>query len=155
MAHAIPASAPLVLMVTTVNRADEEKAARLFTEAGVTFNLVTYGLGTATRSILHYLGLGQTEKSVLLSTMPLEQSRVLLQELADRLLLNNAGRGMAFTLPVASVCGKETVNILTGSYQVESREPMELTFENRLLVAIANRGFADDVMAAARSVVQV
>lgn len=155
MTDAAPAGASLVLMVTTVNRSAGRSVTRLFTEAGVTFNLAFFGRGTATRRIMDYLGLGETDKLILLSTMPLEQSRSLLQRLTEKLRLDQPGHGIALTLPIAGVCGAETARLLRGSYQVESREPMEQTFENRMLVAVVNRGFADDVMAAARTVAPV
>lgn len=143
---------PLVFMVTIVNRSHGEKAAQLFTNEGVTYNVLTLGMGTAKTKLLDYLGLGETEKDVLFSTMPYAISRILLKKLQEETNLDLPGHGIAFTLPIGSVCGVRAAGCLQGGMPTEREESeVEQAYQHDLIIAIANRGFTDDIMEAAES----
>ena len=57
------------LMVTILDRGRGARAVELFAGAGIRQHYATPGRGTANSDILDYLGLGETEKDVLL-TLP-------------------------------------------------------------------------------------
>lgn len=152
MLHDAPGDAPLVLMVTIFDRGQEERVMDLFNREGVTFNLLALGRGTANSQVLSYLGLGETEKMLLFSTMSSEVSNVLLKRIGEVVGPDKPNRGIAFTLPIHSVCGAPAVKCLLGISDTERREqPMEETVQHDLIVVIANRGFADVVMETAKS----
>ncbi|WP_292521298.1 hypothetical protein [Methanoculleus sp.] len=143
---------PLVVMIAIFDRGQDETVMSLVTGEGVTFNLLTRGKGTADSKILNYLGLGETEKTILISTMALEPSNVLLDKMRNGLIPGKFGRGIVFTLPVGSVCGARTVDYLIGSSEKEDGERrMEQDMGHDLIIAVANRGFSDVVMEAAKS----
>lgn len=142
---------PLVLMVTIINRGKDEEIIKMFVNHGITFNLLSLAKGTANSVVLDYFGLGETEKVVLFSTMPLEISRILLNKIDKETNMKKPGRGVAFTLPIGSVCGCKAAKKLSGLSEVEGGKCMEQAFDHDLIIAIANRGFSDDVMDAARS----
>ncbi|MDN7013248.1 hypothetical protein FGW20_09375 [Methanoculleus sp. FWC-SCC3] len=146
------AGGPLVVMITIFDRELDETIMNLFKGESGTFNLLTRGRGTADSRIMSYLGLGETEKTILISTMPPESSNSLLAKIRDELRLERPGRGIAFTVPMGSVCGARTVDYLRGSSRGgEGRRSMELSMRHDLVIAVANQGFSDVVMEAAKS----
>lgn len=144
-------SIPLVFMVTVINRGSGGRMSELFARKGVTFNLLTMGIGTASSKIMDYLGLGESEKDILFSTMPLAASRTILKLLKEDVGIAKPGHGIAFTIPLSSICGHSAYKRLQGMAGHEEGEIMENSIKHDLIIAIANRGFSDDVMDAAKS----
>ncbi len=145
--------APLVFMVTVFDRKYEERITDIFTGDGVAFNLLTLGRGTANSKISGYLGLGETEKTILFSTMSLKLSKAMLKKLGGEKELNEPGHGIAFTLPIGSVYDAETTKSLQDLSQTEEGGDtiMEEKSDHDLIIAITNRGFSDEVMDAAKN----
>jgi hypothetical protein len=104
----------LSLVVTIVNRGYGEKIAALFNQKGVTLNYIFLGRGTATSEILDYLGLGETEKDIVLSSVPVEQTQRALDMLNNEMDLQKKGHGIAFTLPIGSVGGANALKFMAG-----------------------------------------
>lgn len=151
MLHERSPGTPLILMVTIFDRGQDGQIMDLFTREGVTFNLLTHGRGTANSQILGFLGLGEAEKTLLFSTMSSDTSDVLLRGVGEVVGPDKPNRGIAFTLPVHSVCGIQAVKDLLGVSEIErGEEPMEERGEHDLIVVIANRGFADVIMETAK-----
>ena len=143
-----------VLVAAVVDRETGEKAAAILAEEGASFNLLLYATGTAPTRLLDYLGLGETEKDLLLSAMPKRLSRGILKRLETEIGLHRKGRGIAFTVPIGSVCGAKAASCLSGTVrggEAEKEEPMESNIAYDLIVTVANRGFTDEIMEAARS----
>jgi nitrogen regulatory protein PII len=149
----MPNDASTMLMFTIVNRGLGEKIIHLFTEHGVTYNLLMLGRGTASTEILEYLGLGATEKELLLSLTPRYIAKELLMQLDEKLNLNKPGSGIAFTVPLSSVAGSIAINYVKGLPQPEtgSEDHMEQECNHDLIITIVDRGYSDEVMHAARS----
>lgn len=142
---------PLVFMITIVNRGYGEKFAKVFAAEGITCNFLSLAKGTASSKILDYLGIGETLKEVLFSTMTLEHSKVLLEKISKETDINKPGEGIAFTIPISSVCGMASAKYLQGNNPIYGGEHMECKFDNDLIVAIVERGHSDEVMDAAKS----
>jgi nitrogen regulatory protein PII len=120
---------------------------RLLEEAKVRYHYACRGRGTAAMDILNVLGIGQTDKSVVLC---LEEDGLvpdLLKKVNLRMGLNNAGAGIAFTIPLSSVNLPLARNFKAGK-KTEEKKTMEIKHD--LIISIFNQGFSDDVMAAAR-----
>lgn len=143
-------NAPLVLMVTIVNRDKLDEVESFFTNEGVTFNLSSLGMGTTDLKILDYFGLGEVKKVVVLSTMPLISSTTILKKLEKELKLNKSGNGIAFTITITSICGSRTCRVLSGGSHMEGEDKMEGLCDHDLIIAVTNRGYSDDVMDAAK-----
>lgn len=141
----------LVLMIVIVNRGKGEKLSGFFADAGVTFNLLTLGRGTADKKILCYLGLGETEKDILYCAMPYGLSRTILEKLNGELNLHKPGKGIAFCISMNSVEDTASEKRLQGSTQKQGGIPMEQPDEYDLIIAVTNLGYADEVMDAAKS----
>lgn len=142
---------PLVFMVTIISRGKGEEIVKMFVDHGITFNMLSLAKGTANSAILDYFGLGETEKEILFSTMPLETSEILLNKIHEETNMKKPGYGVAFTLPIGCICGFQAAKQLSGLSKAEGGKCMGQTFDHDLIIAIANRGFSEEVMDAARS----
>jgi hypothetical protein len=104
----------LSFLLTVVDRGQGERVTALLRQHGAAVGLILKGHGTATSEILNLLGLGETSKDVVFSTLPSSQAHEALAELREALELDRAGRGIAMSLSIASVGGPSTLQILSG-----------------------------------------
>ena len=91
------------LIMSIVERGSGSKLAKLYHKNQVFTHIRCEGQGTATSEILDILGLGGSEKDILLSITTCTAARVLLDKLDDELRGAEPGRGIAFTLPLSAV----------------------------------------------------
>lgn len=110
-------SKKLSLIVAIVNRHQGEKVSKLLNSENLTFNYIFLGHGTASSELLNYLGIGETEKDIVLSSAPAEKVPALMEQLQRELHLEKAGNGVAFTIPISSVGGAKTLSLMTGDSQ--------------------------------------
>ena len=148
----------LYLMITITNRVMGSKRFVDFYRAfGAPVVFTALGRGTASDEVLSYLGLEATEKSVMLSVVTPACKEVLMKELVTTMHLTNPGTGIAMCLPLSSIGGRTAMNyLITGNPEaepdVEVKEDESMKdAAYQLIVAIANQGYTDTVMGAARS----
>ena len=141
---------PLSLLIAVCDRGNSKKVAGLFKDRNSSLNLMTLGKGTASSKILNYLGLGQNEKTVLLSVMPLAKAHDLICQMDLILDLKRPGHGIAFTLPLNGACSRNFVEVLAGPAEGRKEEKMNSQSEYELIITVANRGYNEEVMDAAR-----
>ena len=141
---------PMSLLVAVCDRVNGKKAAESFKDRRASLNFMTLGKGTASSKILNYLGLGQTDKTVLFSVMSSMQAQDLLHQLELALDLKKPGHGIAFTLPLNGACARNFVEVPTGPFKGGEEEKMEGRSEYELIIAVTNRGYDQEVMDAAR-----
>lgn len=132
-------------IITITDRSRGGEFAAWFQEQGATLVLTALGRGTATTEVLDCLGLEASEKAVLLCMLP--SRRGLLRKVARDLWLDVPGRGVMMAVPVSSIGGTAAKNYLL---QGEAENRMEKECTHELIVVIANQGFTDKVMDAAR-----
>ncbi len=151
-------SVHLKLLVTIVDRGKGQSVADLLIKEGVLFHTIMLGRGTARKAILNYLGLGETEKDVVISAVRVEGGLKALRRLMQALRLDAPGRGIAFTINISSVGGLKTLEYLKGidknsTDEKETASKYEViemdNHEHSLVITIVNRGFSDQVMEAA------
>lgn len=142
----------LYLMGIVSNRNLRDKYSEFFKEHNVHVVLSTLGMGTAHSSILNYLGLESSEKAVYLSFITKETWKTLRTELYTKLQIDLPGHGIAFLIPLSSIGGKKALHYLTTGqdYMIEEESTLQNT-EYELLITIANAGYTNAVMDAARS----
>ena len=140
------------LTVTIVDRGKGERCAKIFEDNGIAMVLSILGYGTATDETLDLLGLESTEKTVLISSATYAVTKRILKELVQKMMIDIPGNGIAFTIRVSSVGGQSALNYLTGGEEyVKSKEDTSMSdTPYELIVAIANHGYTDLVMNAAR-----
>ena len=143
----------LQLLITIVDRGKGETAASLLAREGVLCHHILLGRGTAHKDILDILGLGVTDKDVLLSVLQVEAMRGARERLSHALQLDLPGRGIAFTLPIGSVGGVRALQYLSGAPVAQpaeqERESAMQQASHSLIITIVNRGFTEPVMDAA------
>jgi nitrogen regulatory protein PII len=116
------------------------------------FVFMSKGLGTASSEILDLLGLGVSDKAVILCLEEGEHTK-LVNAVRAKLGARSAGAGIAFTVPLSGV-NAPVMRLLLESITIEEKdETMEdkIEIKNDLIVSILNRGYSDDFMAAARN----
>lgn len=112
---------------------------------------MTLGTGTAQSDVLDYLGLEATEKTVLFAVQEEEDWLALKKDLRRKLQIDAPGGGIAFTVPLSSIGGKKTLRFLLAreNYRKEEESVLKDTTHD-LIIVIANRGYIELVMDAAR-----
>lgn len=109
--------------------------------------LTLYGHGTATQSMLEFLGLDSLEKRVVMSLADDEALEKLILEHKRRLYIDAPGNGILLSVPVKSVGGGKTLQYLGGH---RAKMP-GFNFDYEVIMAIANVGHTEEVMEAARA----
>ena len=143
----------LFMMVTITERDRTKKFTNFYKENGVEVSMITVGRGTAASEILDYFGLDGSEKSVMFQLVTDTKWKELKQGLRRKMQIDIPGTGIAFIVPLSSIGGKKALNYLTcGQDYVKGEETTLKDTKYELLVAIANQGYTELVMDAARSV---
>ena len=125
----------IYMMGLITNRGMRERFLAFFKENHIHVTLIVLGAGTANSEVLDYLGLEAAEKA-----------------LYNKMQIDIPGRGIAFLIPFSSIGGRKVLQYLTVGQEVVIEE--ESTLKNtdfELLITIANAGYIDTIMDAARS----
>lgn len=142
----------IYMMGLITNRGMREKFIAFFKRNNVHVTLASLGAGTANSAILDYLGMEATEKAVYFAFVTRETWIHLKKELYNKMRIDIPGRGIAFLIPLSSIGGKKVLQYLTAGQEIVVEE--ESTLRNtdfELLVTIANAGYIETIMDAARS----
>lgn len=142
----------IYLMVTIVKRAAVSKLMSFFEESHSIVSMVTLGAGTVNSELLDYYGLEDFEKAVFFGVVTDPVWHTLKKGLRHRFQFDIPGFGIAFTIPLSSVGGKREFLFLTERQGYEKGEETTLKgTTDELLLVIANQGYSDLIMDAARS----
>lgn len=141
------------LLISIVNRGDDERICELLNDFSVALTFSCMGMGTARSSVLNYLGIGTSKKSVMFSLVPESDEETILNEIGNKMSLYLVGRGISFTVPLSAISEIVANGILSASAAktVDGRKVMkdkDRTYD--LIVAILAEGYVDDAMEAAR-----
>ena len=142
----------LYLMTTIVDRKIANKYLELYKSNGLQVFFISMGFGTATNEILDYLGLDSADKAVAFTVLEESTWITVKKQLEKKLKIDAPGGGIAFTIPLSSVGGKKTLQFLLEKQEYQKEE--ESTLQNtthELIIAIAEHGYTDLIMDAARS----
>lgn len=141
----------LYLMTTIINRNLAKKFLKLYDEEGLQVMLFTLGSGTASGDVLDYLGLEATEKAVIFTVLEENRWKATKKDLQKKFQIDAPGGGIAFIVPLSSIGGKKTLQFLTANQEFQKEEESILKETvHELIVVIANQGYNELVMDAAR-----
>ena len=141
----------LYLMITVSDRNQARRFMAFYREYGITVALVTFGRGTTTSEILDSFGLEAAEKAVIFAFVTGTEWKNIKHGLQKQLRIDIPGSGIAFIVPVSSIGGKRQLQFLTEGRGFEKGEESILKgTKYELLVVIANQGYSDMIMDAAR-----
>lgn len=115
----VNSSERLDVIFTIVPKGKGEQVIDLLRDNDVMVNMTCLGRGTAPSSILEMLGIGATDKDVVLSFVKNEISTSLLRRIAKKLDFSKPGNGISFTVPLQSVAGIMAFKFLTTDYSEE------------------------------------
>ena len=142
------------LLVSIVERGHGVAMQRLYRKYQLFLHLQCAGRGTATSEIMDILGLGSTEKDVVLSFASQAPAAALLHDLDNDLRGGVDTSGIVFSLPLSALNGMSAALI---DFKAEEWKhgnggtTMEPTTENTLILAVCRRGHTDAVMATAKA----
>lgn len=135
----------LSLLCLIINKKDEKPNISILKKHKTYFKHIIRATGTASNSLLEYFGLDEVEKSLILSILPTTNSKHILTKLAPT--IEEPGKGIAFTIPISS-----SIKYIEESYKKNQMEDIEMEKSNQeLIITIANEGYAENVMNAAKS----
>ena len=142
----------LYVMTTIVDRKISKKYVDLYKENHMDVMFFTLGAGTAGSDILSYLGLDSTEKAVAFSVVEEEKWLDMKKQLRHKLQIDAPGGGISFITPLSSIGGKKTLQFLIQNedYKKEEESTLKDTTHD-LIIVIANQGYIELVMDAARA----
>jgi hypothetical protein len=95
----------LKLLITIVGRNKAEFYMDLLQSMNVNFQLAMLGQGTANREMLNLLGLSDSDKTVIFSTVREDRAKQTLSLLDEKFRTVRGGKGIAYTIPMSSVVG--------------------------------------------------
>lgn len=141
----------MTLVVSIVERGSGSKLVKLYEKHQIFTHIRFEGRGTATSEILDILGLGGSEKDILLSITTCTAARVLLAKLDDELRGAVPGRGIAFSAPLTALSGLIAAFIdLKTKPESEGSGSMDNQPKNSMILVTVNQGYTDTVMDTAR-----
>ena len=141
----------MALSMSIVERGSGGKLVKLYKKNQVFTHIRFEGQGTATSEILDILGLGGSEKDILLSVTTRTAARVLLERLDDELRGEAPGRGIAFAMPLTAVSNLMAAYIgLKTKLDSEGSGTMDNQQKTSMILVTVNQGYTDAVMDTAR-----
>jgi hypothetical protein len=162
---------PSLRLLSFINDWDKVKLLqKVFEEEKVRFHFIMKGRGTAPSDILDILGIGASDKAVVLCLEQAMMVPVLIKEARRILSRKTPGAGIAFTVPLSGI---NTPIMRLFRESVKENEKLKdhlrelarkahwgrragdhaggnMEIKNDLIVAIINQGFSDEFMAAAK-----
>lgn len=103
----------LKVLITVVSRTKADFYMDHIQSFGVNMQMVIYGKGTAPREIASAMGLTDSDRAVIFSIIGEEQLKAALESLEEKFNTIVGGKGIAYTIPMASVIGKSIFNFLS------------------------------------------
>lgn len=139
------------MMATITDRKQAPDFLEFYKENQVEVSFVVLGRGTANSEILDCFGLESAEKTMMLSIVTEEVWKKLKKGMERELKIDVPGTGISFIVPLSSIGGKRELLFLTENQNFEKGEETILKgTTHEVLIVIANQGYSDVVMDAAR-----
>ena len=113
----------LIVLITARGKGDG--IVRLAAAEGIAFRVMLRGRGTAGSETLHILGIGDSEKDVVLLSVETARAKDVMDRIAEKANLDRTGDGIAFMLPFSAAASQFMTGALfagTGGQQQEERK---------------------------------
>ena len=141
----------LSFIMSIVERGAGSKLVKLYQKNQIFTHFRFEGRGTATSEILDILGLGGSEKDIILSMTTRPAAALLLGKLDDELQGAAPSRGIAFSIPITAVNGLMAAFLdLKTKPESEGNTGMETQQKTSMILVTVNQGCTDAVMDTAR-----
>ena len=142
------------LLVSIVAAKDEARLREAIDECSVSLAVSFAGTGTAHSQVLDYLGIGESEKVIILSLIPVSDEELIMREIRTKISLYLVGRGISFTVPLTGISEIVAGGIARAAAEKTVDGSKIMTSETRqydLIVAAVAAGFAEEAMETARA----
>lgn len=136
-------------VISIVNPGMSERMNAICDALSLPLGIELRGKGTATKNMLDLLGLTAREYHIIMTFADKEHTKALIEEARRQLYIDAPGHGIIVATPVKSVGGGKTLAYLNGGRPAEGAPDINYHYE--LILAIANEGYTDAVMDAARA----
>ena len=107
----------LKLLITVVDRTKAEFYMDLIQSFDVNMQFCTAANGTATSEIRSLMGLEESEKTVIFSTVREDKAQMILSKLEEKFATIKNGKGIAMTVPLTGVIGVAIYQFLSNNRQ--------------------------------------
>lgn len=143
----------LKALVGILTLRDAEKLTELINGSCAALSYEADAKGTAQSSVLDYLGLGETEKKIVISLFPERAEEAVLKEIRENMHLYLAGKGICFTVPLtgASAIVANALRKSVPDTEKNGGKKVKTQREYCLIVTAMQKGFAEEAMEAARA----
>lgn len=148
-------SPAIKLLFFIIDWSKSKVVSKVFEQENVQFYFFSKGKGTANSEILDLLGIGASDKAMILCLEQDFMVPMLLKGVRQKLGAQSAGAGIAFTVPLSAINQpilqilKETVHPnLINSTDKEEEKMSEI--KNDVIISIINQGYSDEFMTVAR-----
>lgn len=142
----------IYMMCIITERGSREKYNHFFDDNHIPVRFSALGHGTASSTLLDYLGLETNEKAIFFAVVTKETWNTLKKQLYYKMRIDVPGQGIAFLIPLSSIGGKKVLQYLTAEQNIAIEEESTLkNTDHELLITIANAGHIETIMRAARS----
>lgn len=141
----------LYMMATISDRNQVRRFLAFYKEYGITVTFLTFGQGTAASEVLDAFGLEAAEKAILFAFVTDAEWEKIKTGLQRQIKIDIPGSGIAFIVPLSSIGGKKQLQFLIEGREFKKGEESALKdTKYELLVVIANQGYTEMIMDAAR-----
>lgn len=143
------------IIVTIVERGQGKDLLKIYAQNGVNCNLQSIGRGTASSELLDILGLGTTERDILISLAGTHTAEALMRRLNEGLPRMNA-KGIAFDMGLTGINRRIAAAFMQkeeAGREKEETEKGEVKMQEtdgNLILVVVNQGHTDEVMETAR-----
>ncbi len=142
------------LLVSIVNEKDDRKLTELLNESSIGLSFKFAGTGTAHSALLDYLGIGETEKAVVIAVIPENDEETIIREIGKELSLYLVGKGISFTIPLSGVSEIVANGIAAEAKEKTAERKKVMKDAERkydLIIAAMEANHLDEAMEAARA----
>ena len=150
----------LNMVITVTDRERTETAINLFRENNVFTTDIVLGQGTASREMLDYLYLNPSEKASVFGVVTGAGLLPLLKAFKRKMFIDVPGNGIVAVVPLNTIGGRRSLEYMLDGQAVdttqrsqeeaERMERMSVKTDHELIFVIANEGYSDLIMDAAR-----
>ena len=150
----------LNMVIVITDREKTETAINLFRENNVFTTDIVLGQGTATGEILEHMLLSPSEKSIVLGVVTETGLLPLLKAFRRKMYIDIPGNGIVAVVPLNTIGGKRSLEYMLDGQAVDTThrshdeaeriKRMSVKTEHELIFVIANEGYSDLIMDAAR-----
>ncbi|MDR2103650.1 MAG: P-II family nitrogen regulator [Treponema sp.] len=153
-----PALPVIKLLIFIIDWNKTKMVSSVFENEHVRFHFISKGRGTASSEILDVLGIGSSEKAVVLCLEQDVMVPVLLKEVRKKVGFQSTGAGIAFTVPLSGInhpilqVFKDSIhkNDKIVSEKEKEADKMGTEIKHDLILSIINQGYSDEFMTVAR-----